>query len=67
MRKQKKYTTDIPKAKYLFGIKIFYSDGGHKYANLFDVFSLKLGMNIGTILGYRKMNFIERFIFRNCR
>ena len=49
MRKQKKYTTDIPKAKYLFGIKIYYSDGVHKYANLFDAFSLKLGMNIGAI------------------
>ena len=35
MRKQKKYTTDIPKAKYSFGIKIYYSDGGHKYWNDF--------------------------------
>lgn len=51
---------------YLFNVKVFYSKGGHKYANLFDKTMYDMGIELGTITGYRKMNRLEKFIFRNC-
>lgn len=51
--------------EYLFNVKIFYSNGRHKYANLFEKDWYDMGVMVGTILGYRKMNRLERFIFRN--
>lgn len=62
----KKYSTDIPNIKYLFEVKIYYKDGDYRYAHMIKSDHLGAGIEIGTILGYRKMNFIERFIFRNC-
>ena len=52
---------------YMFNVKIYYSSGRHKYANLFELKQYELGIKLGTIKGCRRMNFIERFIFRNCR
>lgn len=51
---------------YMFNIKIFYRTGGHLYANLFNKSDYDFGIKLGTITGYRKMNKIEKFIFRNC-
>lgn len=51
---------------YLYKIKLYYSNGRHKYANLFDVKKYEAGKRIGSIVGYRRMNILERFIFRNC-
>ncbi len=51
---------------YMFNVKIFYKDGKHKYANVFNARHYKNGVELGTIVGYRRMNFIERFHFRNC-
>ena len=64
--KMKKYSTDIPDIKYLHEVKIYYSDGDYRYAPMIRTGPLKACIKIGTILGYRKMNFIERFIFRKC-
>jgi len=54
------------KKEYLFNVKVLYRKGGHKYANLFDKNMYDMGIELGTITGYRKMNKIERFLFRNC-
>lgn len=62
----KKYSTDIPDTKYLHEVKIYYSDGDYRYAPMIRTGHLKACIKIGTILGYRKMNFIEQFIFRKC-
>lgn len=51
---------------YLHHVKIMYSNGRHKYANLFKVKQYELGKRIGSIVGYRNMNLFERFLFRNC-
>ncbi|MDF2841781.1 MAG: hypothetical protein K0R00_207 [Herbinix sp.] len=50
----------------MFHVKIIYKDGGHKYANIFSEKDYYLGISLGTIVGYKEMNCIERFIFRNC-
>ena len=62
----KKYSTDIPDTKYLHKVKIYYSDGDYRYAPMIRTGHLKAWIKICTILGYRKMNFIEQFIFRKC-
>lgn len=54
------------KKGYLYKVKIFYKSGRIKYANLFDRKKYEMGTEIGSIIGYRRMNVIERFIFRNC-
>lgn len=51
---------------YMFHVKILYRDGGHKYANIFKEKDYKMGTDLGTIINCRKMNFMEKFIFRNC-
>lgn len=51
---------------YLHKVKIFYKNGMHKYANLFKISDYDMGKKIGSIIGYRRMNFIEEFLFRNC-
>ena len=50
----------------MFNVKILYKNGGHKYAHIFKVKDYELGRQWGTIVGFRKMNFIEKFVFRNC-
>jgi len=52
--------------EYLTNVKVFYKNGGHKYMNLFSKSRYKLGIDWGTIVGCRKMNWLEKFIFRNC-
>ena len=51
---------------YMVHIKIYYRNGGHKYANIFKTKDYEFGRQIGSITGYRHMNLLERFIFRNC-
>ena len=51
---------------YMFHVKIYYSNGRHRYANLLELKYYDFGIKLGIIKGCRKMNFIERFIFRNC-
>jgi len=51
---------------FLYKVKIFYSNGEYKYANFFDINDYNLGIKFGTILKYRKMNFIEKLLFKNC-
>lgn len=51
---------------YLFNVKIFYRNGGHKYANIFPREDYDLGIKIGSITGYRKMKWYEKIIFKNC-
>lgn len=51
---------------YLYKVKLYYSNGRHKYANLFKISDYEMGTKIGSIVKYKKMNFFERFIFRNC-
>ena len=50
----------------IFNVKIFYNNGGHKYANIMKEEMYNLGKKYGSIIGCRKMNTIEKFIFRNC-
>lgn len=50
----------------LFNVKIFYRNGSHKYANIFPKKYYNLGVKIGSIIGYRKMKWYEKIIFRNC-
>ena len=57
---------DRDKNKYLCCVKIFYKNGKHIYANVFKREYFDSGIKLGTIMGYRKMNMIERFIFRSC-
>lgn len=52
--------------EYLFNVKVFYKRGGYKYANLFDKNMYDMGIKLGSITGYRKMNKLEKFLFRNC-
>lgn len=47
-------------------VKVFYKDGKHRYANLFSVKNYELGLKLGSIKGYRHMNFIEKMLFKNC-
>ena len=50
----------------MFQVKIYYKNNSHKYANLFETKEYELGKQIGSIVKYRRMNWLERFIFRNC-
>lgn len=65
MNRRKEYDAFYQKG-YLRKVKIFYSNGGHKYANLFRLEDYENGVMLGTIVKYRRMNLIERFFFRNC-
>lgn len=51
---------------YMFHVKIYYYNGKHKYANIFELADYEMGLKLKTITGYRKMNRFEKFIFRNC-
>lgn len=51
---------------YLRKVKIFYSSGNYKYANLFKVKDYEFGKKIGTIKKYRRMNMLEEFLFIHC-
>lgn len=57
---------DCNKKGYLVHVKIFYRHGNHKYANLFSKQEYNYGLRLGTIIGYKPMNWLERVIFRNC-
>ena len=50
----------------MFHVKILYQGGKHMYANVFSEKNYELGIRLGKIIGYKKMNCIQRFIFRNC-
>lgn len=52
--------------EYLFNVKVFYRSSGYKYANLFEKDMYDMGIQLGSITGYRKMNKFEKFLFRNC-
>lgn len=52
--------------KYMMHVKIYYCNGKYRYANLFKTSCYEYGIKCGSIIGYRKMNCIEKFIFRNC-
>lgn len=54
------------KKEYLFNVKVFYRSGGYKYANLFDKDMYNMGIQLGSIAGHRKMNKLEKFLFKNC-
>lgn len=64
---KKTLNTNIPDGKYMYKVKIYYKKTGHLYANMFETLHLEFGMRIGSIIGWRKMNTLEKFIFRNCR
>lgn len=50
----------------MFHVRISYSNGKHLYANIFPLKKYEQGVKLNTIKGYRKMNRLERFIFKNC-
>jgi len=61
------YIAQHPTEKeYMFHVKIFYHNGKHKYANLLEKKHYDFGVMVGSIVGHRPMNWLERFVFRNC-
>lgn len=64
--KSKEVSQKFYKNGYLHKVKIFYRNSSHKYANLFKISDYDMGKKIGSIVRYRHMNFIEKFLFRNC-